>query len=67
MDIDGYLAEVRDLWKSGQATEHSYRPALQALFTAIDLALEQVGERTGRPVPARRHRGRLGGSIASGH
>jgi hypothetical protein len=28
MDINGYLNEIRALAASGQATEHSYRPAL---------------------------------------
>ena len=44
MDIDEYLAEVRRLWITGQATEHSYRPALQALFRAIDPALDVIDE-----------------------
>lgn len=35
MDIDGYLTEVRQLWSTGHATEHSYRPALARLFAAI--------------------------------
>jgi hypothetical protein len=32
MDISGYLTEIRSLAASGQATEHSYRPALERLF-----------------------------------
>ena len=44
MDIDGYLAEVRRLWTTGQATEHSYRPTLQALFRSIDPALDVINE-----------------------
>lgn len=44
MDIDGYLAEVRALWMSGSATEHSYRPALRDLFAAVDPALDVINE-----------------------
>ena len=44
MDIDGYLAEVRRLWSTGQATEHSYRPALQTLFRSVDPALDVINE-----------------------
>ena len=36
MDINGYLSEIRALAASGQATEHSYRPALERLFKGID-------------------------------
>ncbi len=35
MDISGYLSEIRSLAASGQATEHSYRPALDRLFKSI--------------------------------
>lgn len=44
MDIDGVLAEVRQLWQSGQATEHSTRPAPTRLFAASDPALEVINE-----------------------
>ncbi len=44
MDIDGYLAEVRRLWSTGQATEHSYCPALQTLFRSVDPALDVINE-----------------------
>lgn len=44
MDIDGYLAEVRQLRSIGQATEHSTRPTPARLFTAIDPALTVINE-----------------------
>ncbi len=44
MNIAGYLDEVRSKFASGQATEHSYRPALQALFQSIDPALTVINE-----------------------
>jgi hypothetical protein len=48
MDIQGYLSEIRALAASGQATEHSYRPALERLFTSIDDGLEVINEPKGR-------------------
>lgn len=39
MDIAAYLHQVRHQYESGHATEHSYRPPLQALFNSIDPAL----------------------------
>jgi hypothetical protein len=42
--VSEYLDEVRSKYASGQATEHSYRPALQALFQSIDPALTVVNE-----------------------
>jgi hypothetical protein len=44
VDIGAYLDEVRSKFESGQATEHSYRPALQALFESIDPALTVINE-----------------------
>lgn len=44
LDIASYLDEVRSKFESGQATEHSYRPALQRLFESIDPALTVVNE-----------------------
>lgn len=44
MDIAGYLEEVRAKFESGQATEHSYRPALQKLFESIDADLSIINE-----------------------
>jgi hypothetical protein len=44
MDIAGYLTEVRKLYASGQATEHSYRPALERLFKSIDPTLSVINE-----------------------
>jgi hypothetical protein len=35
MYMNGYLNEIRALAASGQATEHSYRPALERLFKSI--------------------------------
>ena len=44
MDIAGYLEQVRSAYDSGDATEHSYRPALHALFQSIDPALTVINE-----------------------
>jgi hypothetical protein len=44
MDISGYLNEIRSLAASGQATEHSYRPALERLFKSIDDNLTVINE-----------------------
>ncbi len=44
MDIASYLNEIRALAASGQATEHSYRPALERLFTSIDNDLTVINE-----------------------
>lgn len=44
MNISAYLDQVRAAYTSGQATEHSYRPALHALFQSIDPALTVINE-----------------------
>ncbi len=44
MDIAGYLEQVRAKYASGQATEHSYRAALEGLFQSIDPAIEVINE-----------------------
>ncbi|UVO55294.1 type ISP restriction/modification enzyme [Sphingomonas sp. SUN039] len=44
MQVEAYLESVRKTYASGSATEHSYRPALQALFAAIDPALSVINE-----------------------
>lgn len=44
MDISAYLEAVRAQYASGHATEHSYRPALHALFKSIDPALTVINE-----------------------
>jgi len=44
LDIGAFLDQVRAKYDSGHATEHSYRPALQALFESIDPALTVINE-----------------------
>ncbi|WP_205007894.1 type ISP restriction/modification enzyme [Sphingosinithalassobacter portus] len=44
MTISEYLDAVRAKYESGQATEHSYRPALQALFENIDPDITVINE-----------------------
>ena len=44
MDIAGYLAKVTEKYESGQATEHSYRGALEELFQSIDPAITIINE-----------------------
>lgn len=44
MNITAYLAEIRELYRTGQSTEHSFRPALAKLFASIDPALTVINE-----------------------
>ena len=44
VDIGGYLEKVRSQYASGNATEHSYRHALHALFESIDPGLTVINE-----------------------
>lgn len=44
MKIADYLDQIRELWRTGQATEHSYRPFLHALFQSIDSNLTVINE-----------------------
>ncbi len=44
MDIAGYLETVRAKFASGQATEHSYRAALESLFQSINPDIEVINE-----------------------
>lgn len=44
MDIQGYVNKIRDLYKSGHTTEHSFRPALAELFASIDPSLTVINE-----------------------
>lgn len=53
IDVAGFLAEVQRLHASGQATEHTYRPALQKLFDSVTDEVksynEPKGVKVGRP------------------
>ncbi len=44
MNIQGYLSEVIRVYKTGAATEHSYRSALQTLFSSIDENIKALNE-----------------------
>jgi hypothetical protein len=44
VDIGQYLTEVDKLYRSGNATEHSYRPALKSLFERITTGLTITNE-----------------------
>lgn len=44
MQIAEYLDQIRKLYSTGHATEHSYRPHLHALFRSIDPALDVINE-----------------------
>ncbi len=44
MDIAGYLNKVSAKYASGQATEHSYRAPLEALFQSIDPDIAVINE-----------------------
>ena len=53
IDIGAYFEEIRRVYATGQATEHSYRPALEKLFKSItpevDAINEPKGVKVGRP------------------
>ena len=44
MNIDAYLNDIRKLYNSGQTTEHSFRPALAALFQSISDDIQVINE-----------------------
>ena len=44
MNLQGYLAEVRKVHNTGAATEHSYRSALQSLFSSINTGVAALNE-----------------------
>jgi predicted helicase len=43
-EINHYLAEIDKIYRSGNGTEHSYRPALKTLFEAITSGLTITNE-----------------------
>ncbi|MDR2258642.1 MAG: hypothetical protein LBE14_05790, partial [Treponema sp.] len=43
-EIAHYLTEVDKLYRAGNATEHSYRPALKTLFEKITTGLTITNE-----------------------
>ena len=53
IEIGAYFEEIRRVYATGQATEHSYRPALEKLFKSItpevDAINEPKGVKVGRP------------------
>ncbi|CAN5340649.1 DNA methyltransferase [soil metagenome] len=42
--VDSYLAKVEAIWKTGSATEHSYRSALEYLFHGISPGVRALNE-----------------------
>ena len=44
MNIQEYLSEVTGIYKTGAATEHSYRAALQKLFSSISDDVNALNE-----------------------
>ncbi len=44
MNLQEYLSEVTGIYKTGAATEHSYRAALQKLFSSISDDVEALNE-----------------------
>lgn len=44
MNIAAYLDEVIRLFKTGQTTEHSFRPALEGLFRSVDPKISVINE-----------------------
>ncbi|MDR0525651.1 MAG: hypothetical protein LBG90_07260, partial [Spirochaetaceae bacterium] len=42
--ISRYIAEVDEVYRSGNATEHSYRPALKTLLEALTSGLDITNE-----------------------
>ena len=43
-DIKNYIAELNRIYKSGNATEHTYRPALQRLLENLTSGLTVTNE-----------------------
>lgn len=48
MALQSYLRDVRDTHRKGDATEHSYRPALKALLEGLRAGLTATNEPTHR-------------------
>ena len=44
MTISAFVGELQRLHKTGQTTEHSFRPALARLFDSIDAAVTSINE-----------------------
>ena len=44
MRIDDYIAEIDKIWRTGGATEHSYRGALQRLLADLMPGLSVLNE-----------------------
>lgn len=44
VDIADYLSEITEIYKSGDATEHSYRAPLQRLFESVDDSARVINE-----------------------
>lgn len=42
--ISDFLSKVQSVYKTGAATEHSYRPALEALFNSLDERVRALNE-----------------------
>lgn len=42
--ISDFLSRVQSVYKTGAATEHSYRPALEALFNSLDEGVSALNE-----------------------
>lgn len=42
--ISGFLSRIQAVSKTGAATEHSYRPALEALFNSLDEGINALNE-----------------------
>lgn len=44
MPIERYLNDIRNIYKSGQSTEHSFRPALVQLFSQLGTDITVINE-----------------------
>lgn len=72
IDIAGYMAEIQRLHASGQTTEHSFRPALAALFDQITPDVTCINEpqhivNVGRPDFVFTRKAGKGTDITVGH
>lgn len=72
IDIAGYMAEIQRLHGSGQTTEHSFRPALAALFDQITPDVTCINEpqnivNVGRPDFVFTRKAGTGTDITVGH
>ena len=51
--IQAYLQEVAQIYQKGNATEHTYRPALQKLMESLDNSIQAINDWTLEKIEAK--------------